>query len=245
MTAEGRTDIGKVRSQNQDAFFISSDPIGPLPNLFVVADGMGGHNAGDIASSYALECFCNHVKSVEALSENESALDVLVAAASSANKLVLERARSDNSLEGMGTTLTACVAEEKKCLFVHIGDSRAYYVTGKGISQITSDHTYVYEMIKAGQLTPELARTHPKRNVLTRVLGIDSRMQADGYVKETEQGGYVLLCSDGLTSMLSDKAIQTIVLSKASLEKKVSTLINRANEKGGTDNISIVLVKLD
>ncbi|MCL2708329.1 MAG: Stp1/IreP family PP2C-type Ser/Thr phosphatase [Defluviitaleaceae bacterium] len=242
--AEGLTDIGRARSQNQDAFFISTVPVGPLPNLFLVADGMGGHNAGDVASTKAAAFFCDYVKNYSQR-EGVSQMDLLVEAASDANRRVLEIAESDPSLAGMGTTLTACTAlDNGKCEFIHVGDSRAYMVNDGKITQITLDHTFVGEMVKAGQLTPEQARTHPKRNILTRVLGgVSPILLADGFVREIPLGGYVLLCSDGLTSELDDEAIKGVVLSKRGLREKARTLVKLANESGGADNITVVLIR--
>ena len=242
MTAAGCTDVGKVRNQNQDAIFISAEPIGPLPNLFILADGMGGHKAGDVASASAVACFCENIRA--RAPEGEGFLDMLMDAATAANRLVFEKSLADESFTGMGTTLTACVISGGKCEIVHIGDSRAYKIVNGSIIQVTNDHSYVNEMIKAKQITPQEARKHPKRNVLTRVLGVGFEMEADGYVCETEPGGFILLCSDGLTDMLTDDVILETVSGNAPAEEKARALIARANGQGGLDNISVVLIEM-
>jgi len=238
MQVTGLTDIGKTRSVNQDSLFFTADPIGTLPNLFIVADGMGGHNGGEIASQKAVDAFCSYVRKTRKPASNP--LDTMITAAQKANKKVYDASLVDPSLFGMGTTLTACIIFEGKCAIVHIGDSRAYLITPNHVSQLTIDHSYVNEMVKAGQLTPAEAREHPKRNVLTRVLGVDLTMVVDGYVRELEEDSYILLCSDGLTNMLTDSEIRDIVLGEHG--DKAQALIDAANENGGMDNISVILI---
>jgi protein phosphatase len=245
MLAAGLTDIGRVRSQNQDAIYVSLEKTGPLPNLFIVADGMGGHNAGDVASKFAVESFCKLISESPAAASEESFLDLLITALHAANLAVYGKARSDAALGGMGTTFTACVVGNGKAEFAHVGDSRAYLITGGKISQVTTDHTYVNEMVKAGQLTLSQAREHPKRNILTRVLGVDSEMQADGYVSDVSGGGLILLCSDGLTNMLKEDELLRICGGDGAVEEKLRAMIDKANENGGGDNISAVLIDLN
>lgn len=244
MFVSSRSDIGKVRSQNQDAVFVSTEPVGPLPNLLIVADGMGGHNAGDVASSHAVLHFTEYLRRQTAA--DDSFLDLLVAAAAHANREVFSYSLSNTSLSGMGTTLTACVLTgyPVKCEIVHVGDSRAYLVSPDGITQLTRDHSYVCEMVKAGQLTPAEAREHPKRNVLTRVLGVDADFHADGYVYDIAEGCSVLLCSDGLTNMLTDDRIHALAYAHQTPRERVDALIAEANALGGNDNISIVLADI-
>jgi protein phosphatase len=241
--AAGRTDIGKLRSQNQDAIFVSLTPVGPLPHLFIVADGMGGHNAGEVASRLAVEYFTEHIRQGGPLPEADGYMDAMVSAAAAANRRVYAQSLRDYALHGMGTTFTACVAENGKCDIVHIGDSRAYWVSSGEISQLTVDHSYVNEMVKAGQLTQAQAQRHPKRNILMRVMGVDEDAPMDGYRKDCESG-LILLCSDGLTNMLPDDTIREICVRSAALEERCEMLINEANERGGSDNISVVLIEL-
>lgn len=240
MLAAGHTDIGKVRTANQDAIFVSAEPVGPLPNLFVVADGMGGHNGGDVASRRAVATFCAYIQKSAAAPDGW--LDLLVAAAGEANRIVFRDSIADPALSGMGTTLTACVIGGGKCEVVHIGDSRAYMITADRITQLTNDHSYVNEMVKAGQLTPSQAREHPKRNILTRVLGTGPDMDADGYVRALTPNATILLCSDGLTNMLTDEAIGDAAAADMDITARVRLLIDEANRHGGLDNISVVLI---
>lgn len=241
MLAASCSDIGKVRSQNQDAVFASTEPVGALPNLFIVADGMGGHNAGEIASNRSLFFFREYLEQHTMHNAEDGFLDLMVSAAAYANEKIYEQSTNDPSLSGMGTTFTACVFTPK-CEIVHIGDSRAYLIHSGNITQLTNDHSYVNEMIRAGQLTQSEAREHPNRHVLTRVLGVDPYMTADGYVYEAVTGSTVLLCSDGLTNMLSNEALCAIVSSGASISDRAQALVDEANRHGGNDNISVVLI---
>ena len=240
LQASVQTDVGKMRSINQDTVFVSTEPVGPLPNLFIVADGMGGHNGGEIASTSAVACFCDHLQA-SGQSLTESILDILTAAAVAANANVLSQAKISPSLSGMGTTLTACTISDNKCTIVHIGDSRAYSVTQNSITQLTNDHSYVSEMIKAGQLTENEARVHPKRNVLTKVLGISSDMTVDGYVYVMEPDSVILLCSDGLYNMISEDEIKTLINTS---QEDACDLVAAANDGGGADNISVIVVRV-
>ena len=235
-----QTNVGKTRSVNQDAVFASAVPIGPLPNLFIVADGMGGHNGGDVASKTAVAHFCAYIRA--AGDTGESFLDLLTSAANTANMAVFSQAEMNPDLAGMGTTLTACTIADGKCNIVHLGDSRAYAVVPGQIKQLTTDHSYVNEMVKAGQITQNEARDHPKRNVLTRVLGINAKMSADGYVTDAEPGSVILLCSDGLYNMVTENEITDLINSAP--EDPAEALVAAANNNGGADNISVVVVKL-
>ena len=238
LKASARTNVGRLRSVNQDTVFVSAEPVGPLPNLFIVADGMGGHNAGDIASKAATQHFCDHLKAVSEGSED--ILDLLTSAMRVANLAVLAQAGEDTDLSGMGTTLTACCIQEGKCFVIHIGDSRAYLISPDSISQLTHDHSYVYEMVKAGQMTHEEAREHPKRNVITRVLGISQDMTADGYVAEVKPGSVILLCSDGLSNIVPEEQLRRLVYEDDAAE----ALVTAAGEGGGTDDISVVIIEI-
>jgi len=236
LTACGLTDIGLVRPVNQDDIFVSPEPFGILPNLFLVADGMGGHNGGEIASQMAIAHFKEYIQR----NADENILDLLSSAAQEANLQVLEQAEADPALSGMGTTLTGCTIYDGKCVIIHIGDSRAYAINGPQISLMTQDHSYVNEMVKAGQITEAEARGHPKRNVLTKVLGISPDMSADGYIHELEQCSVVLLCSDGLYNMVPDEEIVNIVNTS---ENPAEALVAAAISNGGADNISVIVVR--
>jgi protein phosphatase len=236
----GLTDIGKVRSQNQDSIFFSAQPVGSLPNLFIVADGMGGHNAGDVASQQAISLFTAYIK--KSAAEPDDFLDVCIAAASYANHGIFMQASENPSLHGMGTTFSACFIYNGICRIVHVGDSRVYMASPGGLTQLTHDHSFVNEMVRAGQITARQARQHPRRNVLTRVMGVDSRMEADGYTRSLDGACAILLCSDGLFGMLADDRILGFIRSDASAEERAAALIDAANDAGGTDNISVILI---
>jgi protein phosphatase len=238
LKASVQTHMGMVRPSNEDSVFVSAEPIGLLPNLFIIADGMGGHKGGGTASKLAISCFCEHIRSSGSL---EDTLDILTSAALEANESVLSQGSQNQELSGMGTTLTACSIGDGKAYIVHIGDSRAYLVTQETITQLTNDHSYVNEMVKAGQLTQNEAREHPRKNVLTRVLGISSEMSADGYVTLTEPGSVILLCSDGLYNMVPEEEIKSLINTS---EDPAAALVAAANAAGGTDNISAVVISV-
>ncbi len=241
MFSTGITDKGRVRTQNQDTVFCSQTPVGPLPNLFVVADGMGGHNAGDVASRVAVEVFLSFL----GRAKNEPGyLDLLVDAAVAANAAVYNMSMADDKLSGMGTTFSACVIEGGKCEIIHIGDSRIYMITKGSIMQLTTDHSYVNEMVRAGKLTPQQAIKHPKRNILTRVMGTSPTKEFDGYPAAVKDGCAILLCSDGLTNMLDDDEILRIVNQDTSVDERAEELVIEANLRGGIDNISVILIDI-
>jgi protein phosphatase len=239
MLSTGITDKGRVRTQNQDTVFCSQSAVGPLPNLFIVADGMGGHNAGDVASQLAVETFSRFILEADS---GPGYLDLLVDAAVAANEAVYDLSVRESQYSGMGTTFSACVIAGGKCEIVHIGDSRIYMITGSAITQLTNDHSYVNEMVRAGKLTPEQAIKHPKRNILTRVMGTSLTKEFDGYPYILEDGCAVLLCSDGLTNMLDDGLLLTIINRAGTVDEKARALVDEANNQGGIDNISVVLI---
>lgn len=240
LKASAETNVGKARSVNQDTIFVSIEPVGPLPNLFIVADGMGGHNGGDIASQTAIAHFCDYIQS-SGQKLASGILDIMTSAALVANAKVLCQAKSTPELSGMGTTLTACTIHDGKCNIIHIGDSRAYIITSEDITQLTQDHSYVNEMVKAGQITEDEAREHPKRNVLTRVLGVNPDMSADGHIVDVAPGSVILLCSDGLYNMVPEDEIKSLINES---KEPAEALIAAANEGGGLDNISAVIVRV-
>ena len=244
MYAAGLSATGLVRNHNEDIIFYTTDKIGPLPNLFIVADGMGGHNAGEVASAKSLEFACDFIRNVQPMASAtiHDILDVLTAAALSANNAVYEYSVSDPALYGMGTTFSACSIVDNTLVAAHIGDSRIYAIGGGDITQITTDHTYVEEMVQAGNLTPNQAKTHPRRNVITRVLGCEPNISADGIHHHLMGVDSVLLCSDGLTDMLSDDAIMKLLSQDAPTKDRAQALIDAANKQGGIDNISAIII---
>jgi len=246
MYAAGKTDVGLTRSQNQDSIYVSATPVGPLPNLFIVADGMGGHNAGDEASKQAVKLISGYISDFPAAAfvKPDNYLDLLVNAVQFAGGMVYSQAEEDPAKKGMGTTVTACVVRDEKIVIAHIGDSRAYAVSPERITQLTTDHTYVEQLLKTGRLTPEEARNHPRRHVLTRVLGAPGHCEVDGIVPDISDATAVLLCSDGLSNMLDNEKIMEMVNSLGHVEDRVHAMVNEANRRGGHDNISAILIDI-
>ena len=257
MISFGKTDIGQVRDLNEDNIFFSDKNIGDLENLYIVADGMGGHKAGEVASNLAINSFIDYVKNNKCEDKN-LVLDFLVNAVGYANNIIYEKAKADLNCSGMGTTLSACTFFDKKIYCVHVGDSRIYLANNNiNYKQLSIDHTYVNEMLRTGKINLEQAKNHPQKNIITRAVGIDKNLKTDAFVLPVDINinNYFLICSDGLTCVLDDKEIFDLVLNKnldldlginisldLKLENKVDTLINLANQKGGYDNISVVLI---
>ncbi len=237
MKAFAITDVGQAREINQDCVFTSENPIGTLPNLFLVADGMGGHKAGDVAAKFAVETLVRHV---ERQREETNPLRVLQSAIYTANEQLFEKAQSDEALTGMGTTMVAAVIKESVLYVANVGDSRLYLL-GKEILQITRDHSLVEEMVRRGELGRDQARNHPNKNIITRAMGTGRKITVDCF-EERLEGQKILLCSDGLTNMLEDEDIRIIVDIAGDLEKAGAALVQAANNRGGMDNITVVLV---
>ena len=241
--ATGKTDVGIVRSNNEDTIFLSDEPVGVLPNLYIVADGMGGHNAGEVASSDSVAFFLEDVKAGGA--EAPDTLDILVGAVRDTNRRIAAHGAQNPEMAGMGTTFTACTVWDDKAYIAHVGDSRIYLISDGAISQVTIDHTYVNEMVRAGQITKEEARTHPQRNVITRVLGTGEELSVDAFVIAVKERDRLLLCSDGLTNMLQDEEIcEAVQADGGTLDEKAEALVRLANQRGGQDNISVILVEM-
>ena len=243
MHAIGLTAIGLVRSHNEDTIFYTTEPIGPLPNLFIVADGMGGHSAGEVASEKSVEYSRSFIQDATGEQSAEAIMDILVTSAIHANNRVYNLALSDPAVYfGMGTTFSACAVVGDTLAVAHIGDSRIYTISPDGIRQITTDHTYVEELVQSGNITREEARTHPRRNVLTRVLGCDPFVSTDGFLCELKGINHVILCSDGLTDMLTDEQIMEYASQNVPLDTRANALIDAANREGGKDNISAIII---
>lgn len=246
--AYGMTHVGRQRQHNEDALLVSQEA-----RLFLVADGMGGHAAGEIASRIAVDSiteFIVHTKEDDgtwphAYDEHfRRTTNRLMAALRMANTRVLEAMRKDARLRGMGTTVVACMADGDIMSVAHVGDSRAYLVREGKISRLTNDHSWVFEQVQAGMLTEAEAEKHPLRNVITRALGGALSVTPDGNEVESKVGDVYLLCSDGLTGMVPEEEILRLVSENAaSLETACQQLIDMANERGGLDNITAVLVK--
>ncbi|MBQ2450835.1 MAG: Stp1/IreP family PP2C-type Ser/Thr phosphatase [Lachnospiraceae bacterium] len=233
------TDVGKRRELNEDYIYTSDKMIGNLSNLFIVADGMGGHNAGDYASRYTVE---KVIETVEELENERDIEEIMQEAIYRANAYIYEKARTDIKLSGMGTTLVIASIKNQEVLVANIGDSRMY-VINKNITQITKDHSLVEEMVTMGGLDKEAARNHPDKNIITRAIGVKEFVLADFFEVKLEKEDKILLCTDGLTNMLNDDEIHRIVQSNEDVETAAKALIAAANEKGGRDNIAVVLIE--
>lgn len=238
MTAVGKTNIGQKREMNQDFIYYSDSSVGRLPNLYIVADGMGGHNAGDYASRQATETMLSYIEK----SDYENPVTVLKYAIIRANERLIVDAQKNPELAGMGTTIVACVIVDGHLYVANMGDSRLYLISSDGIRQITMDHSLVEEMIRAGKLERENVRNHPEKNIITKAVGASLDAMPDFFELDISTEDRVLLCSDGLSNMVEDDEIEDIVREEDSLENAVDRLIERANYYGGRDNISVVLI---
>ena len=232
------TDIGMKRSVNQDYVFKSDQPMGSFDNLYIVADGMGGHQAGDLASKYAVEVICNQVKN-ELQGEPHYVFDK---ALREANEQVLRKASTDDNLKGMGTTVVAATVIDDILHFVNIGDSRLY-VINQGINQLSRDHSLVEEMVRLGGIKPEEAKNHPDKNIITRAIGAKEKIQPDYYQYQIKKDDCFLMCSDGLTNMVDDATIFNLVQGARDIVEAVINLIEKAKQNGGADNIGVIVFK--
>lgn len=233
------TDIGQKRQLNQDYIYHSETPVGNLPNVFIVADGMGGHNAGDYASRLAVETVVEEIGA----SFEKNAVKILNNAIRRANEQLRKRAREDKALSGMGTTIVAATCIGRYLEVANVGDSRLYVISDE-IRQITEDHSLVEEMVRMGGLDKEAARNHPDKNIITRAVGARRDVEVDFFNVELQTGDLVLLCSDGLTNMVDDEMICRILKGDGNLEDRVEELMKTANENGGKDNISVIVIEL-
>lgn len=223
---------------NQDYMYTSVTPVGNLPNLFILADGMGGHNAGDYASRYTVEVIVDSVRN----NSECSPVAIIRAAIQQANRAVMEKARTDIDLEGMGTTVVVATVQGQEMCVANVGDSRLY-LAGEDFKQITKDHSYVQEMVRRGEVSPEAARVHPDRNIITRAVGGGHEIEVDFFEVSLREGDRILMCSDGLTDMLEDEEIFEIINEKQDVQEAIDELIEAANDYGGNDNITIILTE--
>ena len=229
----GLTDTGRRRRRNEDSYVLD-------PPLFAVADGMGGAQAGEVASRLAAAAFHEYREADEL--EPERRVEALV---QEANRRVYERSREDANASGMGTTVTAALVEGDSVAIAHVGDSRAYRIRGDALEQLTEDHSLVADLMRSGRLTPEEAEAHPQRSVITRALGTDPEVDVDTFAVGLEPDDVFLLCSDGLTTMVPDEEILRIVHESSSLDRAARALVKAANKRGGEDNVTVVLFRVD
>ncbi|MBO5598076.1 MAG: Stp1/IreP family PP2C-type Ser/Thr phosphatase [Oribacterium sp.] len=234
-----KTDKGRKRRMNQDYVFATSKPVGALPNLFLLADGMGGHKAGDFASRFAVEEFRKYISEAP---KDIPSVQLIQNAISSVNERLYKLSMEDENYSGMGTTLVSAFIDDNVITVSNIGDSRAYIIHGNTIKQITRDHSYVEEMVRRGFMRRGSQDYLNSRNIITRAVGIEPRVAADFFEVELSDGDYFLMCSDGLSNMADNESIRNIIRERNSVENKVQALIDIANINGGKDNIGIVLV---
>ncbi len=227
-----KTDTGRQRKDNEDNAFARAP-------IFVVADGMGGAQAGEVASRIAIEAF------EQGLPERGSAEERLADRVREANRRIYERSRSEQERAGMGTTLTAAYVDDAHLAIAHVGDSRAYRFRDGSLERLTQDHSLVEELVRQQKLTPEQAAEHPQRSIITRALGPEPDVEVDTWTYAARGGDILLLCSDGLTSMVSEERVAEIIASSESLQHAADELVDEANEAGGRDNITVVLFRLE
>ena len=229
----GRSDAGRVRRRNEDSFVLD-------PPLFAVADGMGGAQAGEVASRLAAAAF-REFHEADGLDPRERVQAII----REANRRIYERARQDAEASGMGTTVTAALLATSGVTIGHVGDSRAYRIRDGRLEQLTDDHSLVADLMRSGRLTPEEAEAHPQRSVITRALGTDADVDVDTLVVEASAGDLFLLCSDGLTTMVTDEEILRTIESAPSLDEAARELVRAANRGGGEDNVTVVLFRVE
>ncbi len=234
-----KTDVGKVRSINQDAFYINTLPDGAA--LAVVCDGMGGASAGDIASKTAVDIISQYVvNSYSPSMDSEDIIKLISNAILSANIEIYDLSLKNETLKGMGTTAVVAIVRDGVAIICNIGDSRAYLINEQ-LSQITRDHSVVQTLVESGKLSPEQARVHPEKNVITRALGVEENTFCDNYVIVFNKDNKLLLCTDGMSNYVSEQKIFNIVKSN-DIDKIADLLINEANIGGGKDNITVAII---
>ena len=236
-----KSDIGKAREINQDYYYISEE--NEEPRLYILADGMGGYKGGEIASKLATESakkyiqsnFCNIIK------EKEEILKLIESAVEYANMVVYEKSKEDANLEGMGTTLEICLIYNNKAYIGHVGDSRIYRIRKNIIRKLTKDHSYVQKLVEDKKITRDEAKTHPKKNMLIKALGCTPYVEPDIRARNFEKGDIFIICSDGLTNMVEEKRIYELI--NEDFNSAADKLINEANQAGGYDNITVIIIK--
>jgi serine/threonine protein phosphatase PrpC len=231
------TDVGQIRKTNQDFIYTSAEPIGNLPNLFVVADGMGGHNAGDYASRYGVSVLTESVKT----DTNRNPVKILRAGIEAANRAVYEKSKSEEGLSGMGSTMVAATIVGDTLYVANVGDSRLYLLDEE-LRQVTQDHSLIAEMVRMGELTPEEGANHPDKNIITRAIGTSEEIKIDFFDVRLEPGCVLMLCSDGLYNMVEKKIITEVLQDDRDLDK-AAKLVELANAGGGLDNIAVIVVE--
>jgi len=243
MKVSVRSDVGLVRQTNQDSYryevFERADRPGETVHLLAVADGMGGYRAGEVASRLALDTVAEEIG--RALASGEALETALEEAMAAANRKVVSRSLSDPECAGMGTTVTVALVSRGRVHIGHVGDSRAYIVRGGRAQQVTRDHSLVAELVRNGDLTEAEAQVHPQRNILTQAFGSDLRVRADITSSPLQEGDLIMLCTDGLTGVVPTAEIEQVIGSSQSLDEATARLVALSNERGGFDNVTVLL----
>lgn len=235
LTSAAQTDVGKCRSHNEDAFYADEKD-----GLFIIADGMGGHLGGEVASAMAIKEISGSLRRAGP----SVSIDHLRQAVEAANEAIFQRSVKDPALYRMGTTIVIAIIVNGGVLLAHVGDSRAYHLTHSGLVRVTDDHSLVFRLLAEGKITPEEAKQHPHRSALLRAVGVDKTVQVD--CRELKRlDTMLLLCTDGLTEMLDDHEIEEKLRAQPDPQKVCDALVNEANQKGGKDNITVIVVRRD
>ena len=240
--AYARSDVGKAREKNEDSYYITQDSFSKV-QLFILADGMGGCNAGEVASSQAVECAKRYIENNfdDTPKDKDSLIQLVASSMEYANMVVYEKSLQDKNLEGMGTTLEVCLIYNNRAFIGHIGDSRIYRIRKDFIRKLTQDHSYVQKLVQEGSITSDEAEHHPKKNMLMKALGCNAFVEPDVMVKGFQKEDILIMCSDGLTNMVELEYINKIV--KENFEFATQSLVELANKNGGMDNITIITIK--
>ena len=239
--AYAKSDTGKIRDNNQDYFYVSK-PLDEI-QLFLLADGMGGYNGGEIASKIAIETAKSYIESnfKQINKDRESIIQLLGSSMEYANMIVYEKSKENEELKGMGTTLEVCLIYNNRAFIGHVGDSRIYRIRKEFMRKLTQDHSYVQKLVKEGSITQEQAAHHPQKNMLMKALGCNAFVEPDVMVRGFLKDDILIICSDGLTNLVSQEQIYKSV--KNSIEKAPKELVNIANNNGGYDNITVIVIK--
>lgn len=237
-----KTDIGIIRDNNQDSYYVFSSEDYPL---FIIADGMGGHKAGEIASKMAIEIISNNLKNylINSSVENKKIEDGIRKSIDEANKEIYKKSKEDEKYSGMGTTVTLAYVINDRIFIGHVGDSRAYLLRNGVLSQLTQDHSLVEELIRNGSISKEEAKHHPQRNIITRAVGTSGDIKADVILEKKHKDDILLLCTDGLTNMVDEIQIRDSLIMNEDIQKACEDLVKLSNDRGGFDNITVIAAK--
>ncbi len=241
MRSFGVTDVGKKRKLNQDYLFYSDEPVGCFPNLYIVADGMGGHKAGDKASSYAVTRFVELAKKTEPGHPFRIMEELII----KVNAEVFRISCQQEEYAGMGTTFVAATVVDQTVYVMNVGDSRLYFYDGESLRQVTMDHSLVEELVRAGELAPQESRNHPQKNIITRAIGVYENITPDFFKIPMKKNQKILLCSDGLSNMVDDEMLEQILSDGGNIEEEAEHCKREALFFGGIDNIAVVIAQME